>query len=105
LRLRCGWCLYYEPIVVEVTRSSCYTGFVKNVTISLDEELAHWARRKAADEDISVSKLLARLLDRERRASDQYWRALAQWKKRDRDLGVKIDASKRLTREQTHARR
>jgi hypothetical protein len=78
---------------------------VKNVTISLDEELAHWARRKAADEDISVSKLIARMLDRERRASDQYWRAFEEWKKRDRDLGVEIDASQRFTRDQAHERR
>jgi hypothetical protein len=78
---------------------------VKNVTISLDEELAHWARRKAADEDISVSKLIARMLDRERRASDQYWRAFEEWKKRDRDLGGKIDASQRFTRDEAHERR
>jgi len=78
---------------------------VKNVTISLDEDLAHWARRKAADEDISVSKLIARMLDRERRASDQYWRAFEEWKKRDRDLGVEIDASQRFTRDQAHERR
>ena len=31
----------------------------------LDEQLAHWARRKAADENTSVSKLVARLLDRQ----------------------------------------
>jgi len=78
---------------------------VKNVTISLDEELAHWARRKAADEDISVSKLIARMLDRERRASDSYWRAYEEWKKLPRDLGGSIDASKRMTREEAHERR
>jgi len=75
------------------------------VTVSLDEDLARWVRRKAADEDISVSKLLARLLDRERRASDQYWQAFEQWKKRDRDLGVEIDSSQRFTRDQAHERR
>lgn len=88
-----------------MTRSSCYTGTVKNITISLDEELAHWARRKAADEDISVSKLVARMLDRERRASDSYWKAYEQWKNLPRDLGGSIDASKRMTREEAHERR
>jgi len=78
---------------------------VKNVTISLDEDLAHWARRKAADEDTSVSKLISGLLEKEMRASDQYWRAFEQWKKRDRDLGVKIDASRRFKRDQAHERR
>lgn len=88
-----------------MTRESCYTDPVKNVTISLDEELAHWARRKAADEDISVSKLIARMLDRERRASDSYWRAFEEWKKLPRALGGSIDASKRMTREEAHERR
>jgi hypothetical protein len=71
---------------------------VKNFTISLDEELAHWARRKAADENTSVSKLITRLLDREMRAPDKYWQAYEQWKK----LDIKLDASKRVTREEAH---
>jgi len=78
---------------------------VRNVTISLDEDLAHWARRKAADENTSVSKLVARLLDREMRASDAYWRAYEEWKKLPKDLGGSIDASKRMTREEAHERR
>ena len=85
------------------SRHSCYTDPVKNVTISLDEELAHWARRKAADESTSVSKLVARLLEREMRASDKYWQAYEQWKK----LDIKLDASasERFTREEAHERR
>jgi hypothetical protein len=83
----------------------CYTGYVlKNVTITLDTELAHWARKKAAEENVSVSKLLARMLEREMRASDSYWRAFEEWKKRDRNLGVGLDASKRFSRDQAHER-
>jgi hypothetical protein len=77
---------------------------LKNVTITLDSELARWARRKAAEEDTSVSKLIGRLLEREMRASDSYWRAFEEWKKRDRNLGVGIDASKRFTRDEAHER-
>ncbi len=77
---------------------------LKNVTITLDSELAHWARKKAAEEDISVSKLLARMLEREMRASDSYWRAFEDWKKRDRNFGVGLDASKRFTRDEAHER-
>ena len=77
---------------------------LKNVTITLDTELAHWARKKAAEENISVSKLLARMLEREMRASDSYWRAFEEWKKRDRNLGVGLDASKRFSRDQAHER-
>ena len=71
------------------------------MTISLEDELARWARRKAADEDISVSKLIARMLDRERRSSDSYWRAYEEWKK----IEFGLDASKRMTREEAHERR
>ena len=87
---------------------SCYTDPVlKNVTITLDTEVARWARRKAADEDISVSKLISRMLEREMRDSDAYWKAYEEWKKLPRDLGAPepIDASKRMTREEVHERR
>ena len=84
-------------------QASCYTGSVlKNVTITIDPELARWARRKAAEEDTSVSKLIGRLLEREMRASDAYWRAFEEWKKRDRNIA--IDASKRFTRDEVHER-
>ena len=49
-------------------------------SITLDPEVAHWARRKAADENTSVSKLVSRLLEKEMRASDAYWRAYEEWK-------------------------
>ena len=35
---------------------------LRNVTITLDEETAHWARLQAADKDVSVSRFLAELL-------------------------------------------
>jgi hypothetical protein len=78
---------------------------LKNVTITLDQDLARWARKKAVEEDTSVSKLVARLLEREMRASDSYWQAFEEWKTRDRDLGVPVDASKRFTRPDAHERR
>jgi hypothetical protein len=78
---------------------------VRNVTISLDDEVARWTRRQAAEADTSVSKYISRIIEQKMRASDSYWRAFEQWKKRDRDLGVKIDASKRFTRDQAHERR
>jgi hypothetical protein len=87
-------------------QDSCYTDPVlKNVTITLDPEVAHWARKKAADENTSVSKLVSRLLEKEMRASDAYWRAYEEWKSLPDDLGVPIDASKRFTRDEAHERR
>jgi len=89
-----------------LTRSWCYTDPVrKNVTIRLDPEVAHWARKKAADENTSVSKLVGRLLEKEMRASDAYWRAYEEWKSLPDDLGVPIDASQRMTCDEVHERR
>jgi hypothetical protein len=44
---------------------------MKNVTITLDETVARWARVKAAEQDKSLSRFLAELLeDRMRREAD-----------------------------------
>jgi hypothetical protein len=75
----------------------------KRVTVTLDPEVLQWARRKATDENTSVSKAIGRLLEKERR--DAYWRAYEDWRHLPRDLGVSIDASKRFTRDEAHERR
>ena len=82
---------------------SCYTESVlKNVTITLPEEVARWARRKAADENLSVSRLIAKMLEREMAESDQYAAAYKAWLKLK---PFDIDADHRLSREDAHARR
>jgi hypothetical protein len=81
----------------------CYTDPVlKKLAISLDSEVALWARRKGADEDSSVSELITRLLRQE--MSEAYWRAYEEWKRLPRDLGAPepIDASQRFTRDEAH---
>lgn len=54
-----------------LTRDSCSTKFVfmKNVTITLDEETARWARIEAAKSGTSVSRLVGEIL-RERRVQE-----------------------------------
>ena len=58
-----------------ITRTSCYTEFVstsrrlRNVTVTLEEDVAQWARIEAARRDTSVSRLLGELL--KERASAQ----------------------------------
>lgn len=82
---------------------SCYTALVlKNITITVSEEAARWARRKAADENTSVSKLVGRMIEDQMRNSDEYWRAYEQVK---RIRNLRVDASRRLARDQAHARR
>src|ERR1700690_3777701 len=60
---------------LRVTRSSCYTDSVsssnrlRNVTVTLEEDVAQWARIEAARRDTSVSRLLGALL-KERMSSE-----------------------------------
>ena len=63
--------------VCRSTRSSCYTVFVtktrlRNVTVTLEEQVAHWARVEAAHRDMSVSRLLSELLKDHMREKDSY---------------------------------
>ena len=49
---------------------------MKNVTITLPEDLARWLRIRAAENDRSVSKWLAELLEKMRRQEDEYETAM-----------------------------
>jgi hypothetical protein len=49
---------------------------LRNITITLDEALARWARIEAAKRDTSVSGLLARLLRELMREEDGYESAM-----------------------------
>jgi hypothetical protein len=72
------------------------------MTISVTEEVARWARRKAAEESTSVSRLVGQMLEEQMSVSDEYWRAYRRWKK----LGsIDVSAANRLSREEAHARR
>ncbi|MCX6623757.1 MAG: CopG family transcriptional regulator [Acidobacteria bacterium] len=75
----------------------------KNITIKISEEAALWARRKAAEENTSVSRLVGEMLERQMRLSDAYWLAFEHWKTNQPLAGS--GASERLDREGLHARR
>jgi hypothetical protein len=75
----------------------------RNITIKLADETALWARRKAAEENTSVSKLLSNILEREMRLSDEYWRAFERWKSHS-PVGA-VGAAHRMSREEVHERR
>jgi hypothetical protein len=55
----------------------CYTEIVsftrrlRNVTVTLEEDVAHWARIEAARQDTSVSRLLATLLKERMMVNDR----------------------------------
>ena len=75
----------------------------RNVTIRISDETALWARRKAAEENTSMSRLVGEMLERQMRQSDEYWRAFEHWKSA-RPLAT-AGAARRMKREQVHERR
>lgn len=88
-----------------MTRFSCYAESVlKNVTITLPEEVAHWARCKAAEENTSVSKLVGRMLVEQMRKADEYRKAHERWRKLAKPVKG-LDATHRISREEAHKRR
>ena len=52
---------------------------MKNVTITLPKDLARWLRVKAAEDDRSVSRWIAELLERMRRQEDDYQVAMKRY--------------------------
>lgn len=83
---------------------SCHTESVaKNVTIRISDETALWARRKAANENMSLSRLVGEMLERQMRVTAEYWRAFDHWKS-NRPQAASTAAGC-LSREEVHKRR
>jgi len=51
----------------------------KNITVTLDETTARWARVEAAKQDVSLSSFLGDLLRRERVAASDYRAAMRRF--------------------------
>lgn len=77
---------------------------LKNVTITLPEEVALWARHKAAEENTSVSKLVGQMLENQMRMTDEYRKAHQRWRKLSKPVKG-VDASQRFSRDESHERR
>lgn len=52
---------------------------MKNITISLDDEVAHWARVWSAKNDTSVSRMLGKLLKKRMSEETGYAAAMQQF--------------------------
>jgi hypothetical protein len=52
---------------------------MKNVTITLDEEVARWARIKAAEQNTSVSRLVGEMLKEKMQEEKAYLLAMEQY--------------------------
>ncbi len=75
----------------------------RNLTIKISDDAALWARRKAAEENTSVSRLIGQMLERQMKLTDEYWRAYERWKSLRQLAGA--PAAGRAGREATHERR
>jgi hypothetical protein len=74
---------------------------LRNVTVTLEEEVARWARIEAARQDTSVSQLLGMLLKERMEAESQYEEAMQRSLMRKPFLHSK---GRYLTREEVHDR-
>ncbi len=51
----------------------------RNVTVTLREDVARWARIKAAEQDTSVSRMLGDLLEAQMKHDEEYDRAMERF--------------------------
>jgi hypothetical protein len=97
----------YRQEFVKRTRYSCYTVFVsstrrlRNVTITLEADVAQWARIEAARRDTSVSRWLGALLKERMSGQNAYEKAMRR--ALDRQPFLRSDG-RYLTREEAHDR-
>jgi hypothetical protein len=75
---------------------------MKNVTVTLDDETARWARIEAAHRDMSVSRLIRELLREHMRAQTTYEEARRRYLART-PAALK-EAGSYPTREELHER-
>jgi hypothetical protein len=76
---------------------------VKNVTITLDEETAAWARVHAAEQDMSLSRFVGELLRKHMRESHEYQEAMQRYL--SSKFVIDLQPGERLsTREEIHDR-
>lgn len=76
---------------------------MKNITITLPEEVARWLRVKAAENERSVSEWLAELLEEMQRREDKYEVAMKRFLARKPWKMEWVDGCK-PTREELHDR-
>ena len=75
---------------------------MRNVTITMEESVADWARMEAARRNTSVSRLVGELLAEKMRHDDAYERAMQDWLQRERSW--QSDGTDYPPRERSHAR-
>lgn len=75
---------------------------MKNVTVSMEDSVADWARMEAARRNTSVSRLVGEMLAEKMREDDAYDRAMHEWLSRERVW--KSNGEPYLTRDEANDR-
>ena len=76
---------------------------MKNVTVTMEDSVADWARMEAARRNTSVSRLIGEMLAEKMRREDAYERAMREWL--DRDIRFSSDGRPYPTRDEIYAER
>ena len=80
-----------------------YSCVMKNVTITLDEDVARWARIRAAELNTSVSRLVGEMLRERKQEEDRYQAAMKQYLSQEPEL-LRQPGAKYPRREELHDR-
>jgi len=76
---------------------------MKNVTITLEEEVARWARVRAAERNTSVSRLVGDMLREQMREEQEYRLAMERYLAREPEM-LKKPGTRYPKREELHDR-
>lgn len=76
---------------------------MKNVTVTMEDSVAEWARMEAARRNTSVSRLIGEMLAEKMRHDDAYERAMNEWLQRM--PSYQSDGATRVKRDETYAER
>lgn len=68
--------------MIKITRILCNIARMKNITVTLDEKTAAWARLYAAKRNMSLSRFLGELLHKTMRESQEYESAMQRYLER-----------------------
>lgn len=90
-------------VLTQKTNMGIQDSIMKNVTITMDEEVARWARIKAAEEDTSVSRLVGEML-REKMTNEQSYHSSMRRYLSRKPRQLSKPGTRYPTREEIHER-
>lgn len=77
---------------------------MKNITITLDDDTARWARISAAEREISVSRYISALVHKDLRQSREYEEAMRRYLSKGPFKELTGTPQKYATRDELHDR-